>query len=178
MARGSRVGIPDAAAGAGWLQAARDRGHSWFRHDVQRLAAHVAPCSDELRHEIEDGTHRHRQRAARYARASFLAREQEDAAPWRHRWQNPMLQRVVRAASPARKATEADRGHHRQDAIPCQHAGVLALVRKASEVGHCRPRKASFRDRPFARLVRHASGKIDGVKRLPWRGTHIMVLPY
>ncbi len=52
-----------------------------------------------------------------------------------------MLQWVVRAPSPARKATEADRGHHRQDAIPCQHAGVLALVRKASEVGHCRPRE-------------------------------------
>src|SRR5512132_4211715 len=41
--------IPGAGAGAGWLQAARDRGHSCFRRDVQRLAARVAQCSDEPR---------------------------------------------------------------------------------------------------------------------------------
>jgi hypothetical protein len=36
------------------------------------------------------------------------------------------------------------------------------------------PGRMSLRDGPFARLVRH---RIEGVKRLPWRGTHISVLP-
>jgi len=37
--------------------------------------------------------------------------------------------------------------------------------------------RVSFRDGPFVRLVRHVSGKIDRVKRLPWRDAHIVVLP-
>ena len=41
----------------------------------------------------------------------------------------------LRARLPRREATEADRGHSRQDAVPWQHAGVLALER------NCRPRK-------------------------------------
>ena len=38
--------------------------------------------------------------------------------------------------------------------------------------------RVSFRDGPFVRLVRHVSGKIDRVKRLPWRDAHMVVLPY
>jgi hypothetical protein len=37
--------------------------------------------------------------------------------------------------------------------------------------------RVSFRDGPFVRLVRHVSGKIDRVKRLPWRDAHMVVLP-
>lgn len=37
--------------------------------------------------------------------------------------------------------------------------------------------RVSFRDGPFVRLVR-VSGKIDRVKRLPWRDAHMVVLPY
>jgi hypothetical protein len=36
----------------------------------------------------------------------------------------------------------------------------------------------SFRDGPFVRLVRHVNGKIDRVKRLPWRDAHMVVLPH
>jgi hypothetical protein len=38
--------------------------------------------------------------------------------------------------------------------------------------------RVSFRDGPFVRLVRHVNGKIDRVKRLPWRDAHMVVLPY
>jgi len=37
--------------------------------------------------------------------------------------------------------------------------------------------RVSFHDGPFVRLVRHVSGKIDRVKRLPWRDAHMVVLP-
>jgi hypothetical protein len=37
--------------------------------------------------------------------------------------------------------------------------------------------RVSFRDGLFVRLVRHVSGKIDRVKRLPWRDAHMVVLP-
>lgn len=39
------------------------------------------------------------------------------------------------------------------------------------------PGRASFRDGPFVRLVRHVSGKIDRVKRLLWRDAHMVVTP-
>ena len=54
------------------------------------------------------------------------------AAPHRHRPQSAMLL-VVRALASACMATEVDPVHSRQDAVPCQRAGVLALVRKASQ---------------------------------------------
>src|SRR5262245_54616557 len=98
-------------------------------HDVQRLAAHVAQCSDELLHET-------RHRTARYARASLVAFE--EAAPGRHRRQSPM-QRLVRALASVRTVTEADRSHFRRDDVLSQHAGVLALVRKGSEAVLWRP---------------------------------------
>src|SRR5262245_64842007 len=92
-------------------------------HDVQRLAAHVAQCSDELLRET-------RHRTARYARASFVAFE--EAAPGRHRRQSPM-QRLVRALASVRTVTEADRGHFRRDDVLRQHAGVFDLVCMWSE---------------------------------------------
>jgi hypothetical protein len=79
--------------------------------------------SDELLHETRHHT-------ARYARASLVACE--EAAPSHHRRQSPM-QRLVRALALVRTVTEADRGHFRQDDVLCQHAGMLALVRKGSE---------------------------------------------
>jgi len=36
--------------------------------------------------------------------------------------------------------------------------------------------RVSLRDGPFVRLVRHVSGNIDRVKRLPWRDAHMVVL--
>jgi hypothetical protein len=36
--------------------------------------------------------------------------------------------------------------------------------------------RVSLRDGPFMRLVRHGSGNIDRVKRLPWRDAHMVVL--
>ena len=69
-----------------------------------------------------------------------------------------LLRRVRR---PKRIPVTLDRMPFRASALACS----LWCVRRARR----------FRDGSFARLARHM---IDGVKRLPWRGTHIMVLPY
>jgi hypothetical protein len=53
------------------------------------------------------------------------------------------------------------------------HSGLRARARRSIVVLG----RVSFRDGPFVRLVRHVSGKIDRVKRLPWRDAHMVVFP-
>jgi hypothetical protein len=64
---------------------------------------------------------------------------------------------------------------------PKRIAVILRIMSRASALVcllWCVRRARRFCDGPFMRLVRHVSGKIDRVRRLPWRGSHIVVLPY
>src|SRR5216683_4121034 len=80
------------------------------------------------------------QEGRRPPRINLLTHEEVQAVPHPHWWQNPVLQPVVNALSSARKVTEEDRAHSRQNAPARQNVRMILLIQKASQMTHCQSR--------------------------------------